>query len=45
MKGVLEQNCVKDKFGIWRYPRPVEGMDKLTVLTVCVTEKHWRGVD
>jgi len=45
MKGTVEQNCVKDKNGIWRYPRPIEGVDYHKILTVCVTEKHWRGLD
>ncbi len=45
MKGTVEQNCVKDKNGIWRYPRTLEGMDHYKTLTVCVTEKHWRGKD
>jgi len=43
MKGTVEQNCVKDKYGIWRYPHALEGVDRHKFLTVCVTEKHWRG--
>lgn len=43
MQGNLEQTCVKDAKGIWRYPRPLEGVDRHKALTVCVTEKHWRG--
>ena len=45
MKGTVEQNCVKDKFGFWRYPRPLEGMDTHKVVTICVTERHWRGLE
>ena len=43
MKGTIEQNCVKDKNGIWRYPQNIEGVDRHKFLTVCVTESHWRG--
>lgn len=43
MKGTVEQNCVKDKNGIWRYPYAIEGVDRHKIITVCVTEKHWRG--
>jgi hypothetical protein len=43
MKGTVEHSCVKDKTGIWRYPSPIEGVDRHKILTVCVSEKHWRG--
>jgi hypothetical protein len=43
MKGTVEHSCVKDKTGIWRYPTPIEGVDRHKILTVCVSEKHWRG--
>jgi hypothetical protein len=45
MRGVLEQQCVKDKYGIWRYRQPLEGVDYHKILNVCVTEKHWRGLE
>lgn len=43
MTGNMAQHCTKDKNGIVRYNKPVEGVDRHKVYTVCVTENHWRG--
>jgi hypothetical protein len=45
MKGTVEHHCVKDKNGIWRYSQTIEVVDGHKILTVCVTEKPWRGKD
>ena len=45
MTGTIQQQCKLGPDGYWRLKRPVEGMDEAKVVTVCVTEKHWRGLD
>lgn len=45
MTGAIEQQCKKDRDGFWRLKKPLEGMDKIKPYNLCVTEKHWRGLD
>jgi len=45
MTGTIQQHCKMDRDGFWRFKKKVEGMDMVKVENVCVTEKHWRGLD
>ena len=43
MMGAIEQNCVRDGTGIYRYKHKLEGIDRHSVLTVCQTKQAWSG--
>lgn len=44
MTGSMEQQCKYDQNQILRYAGKLEGFDNNKILTLCVTEKQWRGI-